>query len=91
MPENAVAFRFFNTDEHKEYSGWYYVGGTEMTLAEVKTAKPTEEMLIENMETNGWDRVVFTDEGKVFPLHEKDSVLKRPVNIRTNLYHLHIQ
>lgn len=43
-------------------SGRHYIGGTVLTLAEVKARRdPDDRTLIQNMEINGWERVVVTE------------------------------
>ena len=85
VPKNAFAFRFFDREEvesngeilkgdRKNYSSLYYVGGEIMTLAQVKKQLPQEEILINNMEINNWDKVIKHRFGGFQPF-EKDNVL----------------
>ena len=61
-----------------ERSGFYWLGGTVLALAEVKARNdPRDRTLIRNMECNGWDRVVQNDNSWRWtqPLSENDVVL----------------
>jgi len=40
-------------------SGTYFLGGRVLTLNEVKKEMPGEEILISNMECNGYDRIII--------------------------------
>jgi len=80
------AFQFF-TKERKprefepkitEESGMYYVNCEVQTLKELKKLNnPDEKILRQNMETNGWDKIVKTTKGWAWtqPLRENDVVL----------------
>lgn len=60
-------------------SPMYYLGGTVMTIADVKARQdPKDRILISNMEGNGWDRVVVNDNSWRWtqPLNEGDVVLE---------------
>lgn len=85
MPEGAIGFRFFDqtkievdkealTGEPKNYSGWYYVDGKEMTLDEVKREMPERKILIRNMESNSYDRIVYIRD-QALPLRKDDKVI----------------
>lgn len=59
-------------------SSIYYLGGTVLTLKDVKARKSSEDkILISNMERNGYDRVIEnTNSWKVtLPLNKTDKVL----------------
>ena len=58
-------------------SGFYFMGGHIETLQEVRAQSAGREVLIANMETNGWNRVVTTKRGYSWaqPVHEDDAVL----------------
>lgn len=59
-------------------SNMYYLGGTIMTLAEVKAQNNHDDkILITNMECNGWDRIIVnTNSWKhTAPLKDDDVVL----------------
>ena len=61
-------------------SSMYYLGGTVETLAEVKArATKDDRILVQNMEGNGWDRVVTTNTPWrcIQPLLKGDIVLPR--------------
>ena len=60
-------------------SPMYYLGGRVRTLAEVKAEKnPDEEILVRNMECNGYDRVITNDNSWRWtqPLQGDDVVLE---------------
>lgn len=60
-------------------SPMYYLGGTIMTLAEVKErSDPKDRILICNMENNGWDKIIVNNNSwrMVRPLLEGDVVLQ---------------
>lgn len=90
IPEGAIGFRFFDRTEVQEgketlvgkpknHSGWYYVGGREMTLADVKKEMPDKTILIRNMESNGYSRIVFTRHNQALPLEKNDVVLESSI------------
>jgi hypothetical protein len=58
-------------------SGRYYLGGRVMTLDEVKSEMPKEQILIGNMECNEWDRIVVNTNSyrTIQPLNDDDTVL----------------
>lgn len=89
VPKGAFAFRFCERTE-AEVDGetllgeWQYddrtfyaPGSRIVTLTEVKAGaiEGNCDILISNMECNGWDRVVETNRGNVKPLRETDVVL----------------
>ncbi len=56
----------------------YYLGGVVRTIEEVRAAGlPEERILLSNMESNRWDRIVTTTEGWMWtqPLEPDDVVL----------------
>jgi len=60
-------------------SKMYYLGGTVLTLEEIKARKdPADATLISNMECNGWDRVLENRNSWRWsaPLEEGDVVLE---------------
>lgn len=62
-----------------KYSGIYYLGGTVLTLKDVRARQdPKDKILISNMEINGYDRVIEnTNSWKVtMPLTKDDVVLE---------------
>jgi len=87
MKERVFAFRFFDRTvvdgeellgKDKNPSGIYYLGGSVMTLAEVKDKygdDPDKRILISNMENNGYDRIVMTKFGQSMPLNDQDRVI----------------
>lgn len=59
-------------------SGIYYINGTVETLNQVKAkGNPDDRILISNMESNGWDKIVTTYNPYkwVQPFNEEDSVV----------------
>jgi len=86
---SALRFRFYDVVESKEgantcgrsdnYSGWFYLGGREMSLEQVKDDMSYRKILIMIMEQRGNDRVVFTKNGGAYPLEREDVVLGDPL------------
>jgi hypothetical protein len=71
-------------------SGMYYLGGKVETLAEVKArATNKERILIDNMEGNGWERVITNDTPwrSTHPLEKDDVVLELPATPSTGRAH----
>ncbi len=59
-------------------SGMYFLGGTILTLDEVRNRKdPADRILIANMEANRWDRVIETNKSwKItLPFRNEDTLL----------------
>lgn len=59
-------------------SGIYYINGVVETLSQVKAkGNPGDRILISNMESNGWDKVVTTYNPYKWtqPFNEEDSVV----------------
>ena len=59
-------------------SNLYYLGGRIETLDDVrKRADPKEHILLSNMESNGWDKIVVNDNSyrSTFPLRADDVIL----------------
>lgn len=91
VPEGSYGFRFFDRQEitaenenhepetlrgkPKNYSGMFYFGRI-MTLDDVKREMPDATILISNMETNNWDKVVKTRMGNIQPFEEKDTIIE---------------
>lgn len=82
-------FRFItrerkNTDldsKVSKVSGIYYLGGKVETLAQVKArGRKDEEILICNMENNGYDKIIVNTNSykSTFPLYKEDIVLSWP-------------
>lgn len=84
---SAIPFAFYFTTRARKSdeldskivatSGRYYLGGRVMTLADVKKEMPTERILISNMESNQWEKlIVNTNSWRITqPLTDKDTVL----------------
>lgn len=86
---SAKPFGFrFSTRERKDdefdskvtkTSNMYYLGGKIMTLSEIKLQRdPKNNILISNMENNGWDRVIENNNSwrVTRPLEKGDIVLE---------------
>lgn len=59
-------------------SGMYYLGGNVRTIEQVRAEQdPAESILLQNMECNGWKRIVTATNGYKWtqPLKENDIVL----------------
>lgn len=89
---NTVRFRFFDMlesdyplsnvvykGEPNNYSGWYYLGGREMTWEEVKKEIPNKESMIKAMEEHMPARIVFTRTGHLYMLNNEDKILLDPL------------
>lgn len=90
VPDGSYGFRFFDRQEitaenekhepetlygkPKNYSGVFYFGRI-MTLDDVKREMPDATILIGNMETNKWDKVVKTRCGNFQTFKEEDTIL----------------
>jgi hypothetical protein len=85
IPVNAYAYSFYDREETvvdgeklvgliKNRSPMTYFGQT-MTIDEVKRNVPNCNILVSNMECNGWEKVVRTKLGNFQPLNEGDVVL----------------
>lgn len=85
IPPNAFGYSFYDREETvidgekltgaiKNRSPMTYFGQA-MTLDEVKRNVPNSNILISNMQCNGWDKVVRTKLGNFQPLQENDVVL----------------
>lgn len=85
LPDNAYAYSFFDREEtekdgeilygkDKNFSETFY-SGREMNLAEVKNEMPDKKILIQNMEMNGYERIVMTKFHQAMPLEKNDRVL----------------
>ena len=85
-PKGCFGYRFFDREEvvsddeevlkgkPKNHSGTYYFGKV-MTVDEVKSQVPDSGILVTNMQTNGWDRVVKTRCGNFQPLTSSDTIV----------------
>lgn len=88
FPKSCYAFRFYDIDEEtveafgrketirdkaKNWSPTYYLGGEILNKAEVK--RRGMKIAHTNMECNGWDRVVLTRYGQVFPVEDDEPVI----------------
>lgn len=60
-------------------SGMYYLGGEVLTLEDIKSRNNSDDnILISNMECNGWDRVIVNNNSHSFtaPLKDSDVILQ---------------
>ena len=88
ISDRCFGFRFFDrtvtvvdgellTGDRKNVSGWHYQG-EKMTLEQVKATNGNDgkyDILISNMECNGWSTVVKTKFGQFMPLESDDTVI----------------
>ncbi len=88
LSDDCFGFRFFDrtvivvdgetlTGDRKNVSSWYYQG-EKMTLEQVKAAYGNDgkhDILISNMENNGYVSVVKTKFGQFMPLNDDDTVI----------------
>lgn len=59
-------------------AGWIYIGGRIETLAHLESLRRDDDLiLIGNMRSNGFDRVIFTG-GHAFPLYPEDVIIGEP-------------
>jgi hypothetical protein len=90
LPKHAYAFRFFSRTvvqtndgetlkgDKKDYSGWHYFGHKEIyTLDEVKEKHPEHRILISNMESNNWKRVIEYPNGKWYNMNDNDTIFNQ--------------
>ncbi|MEE9510396.1 MAG: hypothetical protein V3V81_07880 [Candidatus Bathyarchaeia archaeon] len=89
IPKGCYGYRFFDREEaeqkgemlwgkKKNYSGIYYFGEV-MSLKEVKEQRLSirgSKMLINNMEGNGWKRIVKTRMGNFQPFSKRDKIIE---------------
>jgi len=84
LPPGVFAWRFFDrtqvqlngetlTGKPHNFSGYTYIG-EKFTLEQVKRRFPDAQILIFNMEANGWTTVVRTQLGNFCPLEDGDRV-----------------
>ncbi len=88
ISDHCFGFRFFDrtvtvvdgenlTGDRKNISGWYYQG-EKMTIEQVKATFGSDskyDILISNMENNGYTSVVKTKFGQFMPLNDEDKVI----------------
>lgn len=90
VPRCAFAFRFFDvavqtatledgtTFHHRKTvnkSPMYYPGGVALTADEVNALAGDHEILLSNMRSNGWDKVILTRRGTFHPFNVESTVL----------------
>jgi hypothetical protein len=86
VPASAVAYRTFRQtisivggEELKgvprDYSGWTYTVGKEMTVEQVEREMPEKGILISNLRGNGYARCVVFPFGQTYPLNDSDVVV----------------
>lgn len=87
VPDGAFGFQFFDllstmvgNDElvssRLNKSPMHYYGGRIMTIDEVRAEMPEEQILIFNMECNGYDRVIQCRYGNFKPFNAGDIYIK---------------
>lgn len=88
IPANCFGFRFFDrmvtvvdgetlTSDKNNVSGWHYQG-EKMTLEQAKATYGNDgehNILISNMEINGYAAVVKTKFGQFIPLRDGDTII----------------
>ena len=85
LPEGAYAYRYFSREEiehegetlygeKKDYSPKTYYGEI-LTLEQIKALPGNHWILISNMKSNGWDKIVKTICGNIQPLKKGDIVI----------------
>ena len=85
VPEGAFVYSFFDLNRtvvgkeefwgsRNNHSGKVYPNAQILTVQDVKDQIPNSDILVANMEGNGWDRVVRTRRGNFQPFNEGDSV-----------------
>jgi len=87
IPDNAFGFRFFDVLENKTIvddefvkmtsdrinkSPMHYYGGQVYTKEDVIREVPNNEILLKNMESNDWDKIVKTRMGNFQPFEKTD-------------------
>jgi hypothetical protein len=87
VPSGSFGFRFFDVKSTEEgdvkmesdrlnLSPMYYYGGRIMTLDDVRREMPNDRILISNMESNGWSRVIKCRTGNFKPFDGGDVHIK---------------
>jgi len=79
-PAHAYAFRFITRGRHEneldsrviDRSGMHYIGGTIYTVDDVKALPGKNDILLANMQCNGWDKVIRTPLGNFQPFTATD-------------------
>jgi len=80
-PTGCYRFQLFDRvgeGNRQNISGFYYVGGVELTLDQLKEEElPNGSDLIEKMVENGLEKAVRTFMGDYYPLSWNDEVLQK--------------
>jgi len=92
LPKNCFAFNFFDREETNSaktkrllmgkkynYSKSYYIDGTIYTLNQVKKRVPNAKILIRNMQSNKWNKVIKTRFGQFQPFKKGDKNIKKEI------------
>ena len=87
---SVVAFKFFDkvsttvtvdglelqaASQPFRRSGWYYIDGEAFTAEQVAALDGNHSILLDNMRSNGWERVVRCRTGGFQPLRDGDTVI----------------
>lgn len=85
LPKGALAYRFYSKTESfvdgeklignvRDRSGWTYQG-RRMSIYDVESEMPDQEILISNMRSQRCEAAVQTPGGRMFPLDAADRVV----------------
>jgi len=85
VPKTAFAYEFFDMEEteldgeklygnRKNKSARTYLGEV-LTYEQVEKSVPDSRILLSNMKSNGWEKIVKTRMGNFQPLEEGDTVI----------------
>ena len=87
FPKRTFSFHFFDIEEEENVNGETLTGkqknvsptywfGKVLTKDQVATNEGKDSMLYSNMDTNNWERVVESCEGRVLPMNDNDVILR---------------
>lgn len=87
IPNHAYGFRFLDkthaiidgtelVSQPENYSNWHYEGEF-WSLEYVEEHMPHMNVLIDNMKTNNWNRVIRTHYGQCFPVEDDAQIFER--------------
>ena len=94
VPDGAFGFRFFDVliakvecdgktvelrSDRLNQSPMHYYGGRILTREEVEREVPDNRILLDNMDGNGWNRVIKTRMGNFQPFEESDAFVEAKV------------
>ena len=86
VPKTCFAYYFWDREEQeirgeilkgeaKNKSGLFYFGEL-MTVKDVEEKLPKERVLLSNMRSNNWDKIVRTRRGNFQPFNKGDKILQ---------------